>query len=179
MTPSDMTYQGLEMSPAEGQNSRCVHRAASQEAVVRISERYTWEITRERPSFICQSCWDGVFSAHLGLLHPPLLRSGREDSPPSGGYSYTCTWEGLRSQAIGGCRWCQLILSTNDENSRIRIAETSPTVIVGIRPQFGYLGSPKDTQALCLFVNNSLRFEGYLYTDAGEFSLRDGPGCSS
>ena len=63
-------------------------------------------------------------------------------------------------------------------NETYHNAGTRLTVIVGIRPQFGYLGSPSDTQVLCLFVNNALLFEGYIYADAGTFALTSGLECS-
>ncbi|PPQ97913.1 hypothetical protein CVT26_002999 [Gymnopilus dilepis] len=122
-------------------------------------------VAHERPPSICRPCWDGVFSAQYGLFGKPLLRTGTEE-PPRGGYSYKSKWEELQAQAISGCSWCQFILRVKTQDSE---SAASPfTIIVGIRPENGYLGSPKDTQVLCIFINGFPIFEGYLYADADD-----------
>ena len=153
-------------STAKDQGDRYVYRVAfmGTEFKCTYSTSRT-SIINQRPSSICQSCWDEVFSAQLGLLAKPLLRTGT-DEPPSGGYSYESTWEDLESQAAGGCQWCQFIVRVKNEGSPS--AESPFNIIVGIRPQNRYLGSPKDTQVLCVFINSFPSFEGYLYADAGD-----------
>ena len=54
------------------------------------------------PPSICRSCWEGVFSAHLGLFKP--------DHEDNLGYSYTTTWTELETNASSGCRWCRFLL---------------------------------------------------------------------
>ncbi|KAH9475675.1 hypothetical protein JR316_0011234 [Psilocybe cubensis] len=73
--------------------------------------------------------------------------------------------EDIKKNAFSECQWCMFILTLIQEDTR-RSGSGTLDIIMGIRPQNGYLGSPKNTQALCIYINNFLSFEGFLYADA-------------
>ncbi|KAH9475660.1 hypothetical protein JR316_0011219 [Psilocybe cubensis] len=120
--------------------------------------------TVERPSSVCQTCWDTVFSMQFGLLSKPLLRTGTNEWP-RGGLTYTSTLEDIKSGAISECQWCKFMLGLIQEDTR-RAGSGPVHIIMGIRAQSGYLGAPKYTQALSIYINNIESFDGYLYADA-------------
>ncbi|KAH9901680.1 heterokaryon incompatibility protein-domain-containing protein [Cubamyces lactineus] len=67
-----------------------------------------------RPSSICQTAWEGVFSAQFGLFHDePVEVRCRPDSERSlyftGGYDYTLSWNVWLECASSGCHWCQFL----------------------------------------------------------------------
>lgn len=87
------------------------------------------DIVQRSPLY--QSCWEGPFSAHLGLFHRHVIR--QNDSSYTGGYAYSTSWAEVKSQADAGCLWCRLLYATwsKDEFTPSR----SPVeIIVGSQP---------------------------------------------
>lgn len=118
---------------------------------------------------LCQSCWEGPFTAHLGLFHTHVVR--QNDSSYTGGYAYATSWAELKSRANAGCIWCRLLSATRSKDDSSTPSETPVKLIVGIKPASNEI-SPRNAQELTVCTNGLLRFEGYLYTSSGVFSLR-------
>ena len=137
-----------------------------------------------RPSTICESCWDGVISEHLGFLHPPIQirpsSSTQSDEPRNGEYSYTSTWAEIQSGATEGCRWCQLIstleetvLEDSDGDTPLVIVAGRHVVVAGKHnEEVSWTSRPSaQKEEHCTFairINGELRLSGYLYADAGK-----------
>ncbi|KAI0369474.1 HET-domain-containing protein [Pilatotrama ljubarskyi] len=116
----------------------------------------------ERPSSICQSCWEGLFLAHLGLLSE-RIRMTWKDKTVTGGYSYSSSWADLEYRANGGCLWCQLVWGTREDDDDSK-SSGSLNIVVGTQACLTSNGStPQGTQDLSVFVNGTLRFLGYVY----------------
>ncbi|KAI0350133.1 HET-domain-containing protein [Trametes cingulata] len=117
-----------------------------------------------RPPLVCKACWEAPFSAHLGLFMDPI-RMSRKDQPATGGFSYSSSWADLESRAGAGCRWCQLISATREDDDDSK-ASCPLNIVVGTQAALRYQGTPQGTQDLSVFVNGTLRFFGYVYTHA-------------
>lgn len=137
-----------------------------------------------RPPSICQSCWDYPFAAHLGLFGAPGMimepsdpddRNGKIQ--PVGGYSYSTSWEAVKSSAAAGCLWCQLLLThcyyPTRPRKRIKVTVGTNTSDASTVPI-----TPKNTQFLMIAVdvhNITMAFEGYVYTSAGGLAYAHSP----
>ncbi|TBU27627.1 heterokaryon incompatibility protein-domain-containing protein [Dichomitus squalens] len=116
------------------------------------------------PSKICETCWKGLFMAHLGLLQK--VHPSRGGDQTSGGFTYRTTWAEVASRASEGCRWCQLVYATKEE-------EEEPGPDSPLRIVVGSQGclqncTPKGTQDLSVFIDDTLHFIGYVYTTADD-----------
>ncbi|KAI0825323.1 heterokaryon incompatibility protein-domain-containing protein [Trametes gibbosa] len=130
-----------------------------------ILPRFDWRHLPPKPSTVCASCWTGPFARRLGFL-----------GYTTGGYWYTSSRERLRAGAATGCLWCQLVLSVCGEDLDVRISDgllgiTAKCYIV--ESDTSHLITPRNTQGLCIIVEDSLRFEGNVFTASDDPAAKD------
>lgn len=124
-----------------------------------------------RPSTICRVCWEGPFAAHLGVLGPPTPMPHLTPLP-QGSYSYTTTRAELEFRASKGCLWCRFVCALCEhgldgtlgrgDGMEIRLFEGREMSAISE-------STPRHTQTLSAFVNNTAGCRGYLHTAAGQF----------
>ncbi|KAI0369478.1 HET-domain-containing protein [Pilatotrama ljubarskyi] len=145
--------------PTDGNQSLCVTTNAVSPEVARSAVPL-------RPPSICSACWEGLFSAHLGLLGERLDRSSPDIS---GGYAYSTSRAELESRGGAGCRWCRLLLSTRPDGE-------DPTSIAPFKVVVGDPGpgelrrecTPAHAQGLSVYINGRHAFSGYVYTTSDD-----------
>ncbi|KAH9917365.1 HET-domain-containing protein, partial [Epithele typhae] len=106
---------------------------------------------------VCKHCCEGLFASSLGLFVKVHSRK-----PTTGGFAYSTSWEDLAARAAVGCRWCQLVYSTKEDDADSH-ANTPLRIVVGSQGVLN-TGTPEGTQDISVFVNDTLRFIGYVYT---------------
>ncbi|KAJ8506963.1 hypothetical protein ONZ45_g10616 [Pleurotus djamor] len=109
-----------------------------------------------RPASICNSCWQGPFSAQMGLGSEEL-ESHSNGAPAKGGYKYISSWNALASQAKAGCRWCHFLLGARVEEENVESSEPM-SIILGYR---GY-------RSFAVVINDRQRFGGFLSAEADD-----------
>lgn len=114
-----------------------------------------------KPASICQSCWEGHFSCQLWLPVPAMSTLGRPWLKDRWKYcySYSTTLAELRSRAIVGCVWCQLLLvvtmhSQMDGTDTSADAEHPLDIMVHCSGLNGTLIGPELIQVLDMEINS-------------------------
>ncbi|KAH9850577.1 heterokaryon incompatibility protein-domain-containing protein [Lenzites betulinus] len=127
--------------------------------------KFNWRHLPPKPSTVCESCWTGPFARRLGFL-----------GYTTGGFWYTSSRERLKASAAAGCLWCQLVLSVCGEDLDAKISDG----LLGITAKCYIVESdtarhitPRNTQGLCIIVEDSLRFEGNVFTAPDDPAAED------
>lgn len=127
-----------------------------------------------KPFSVCDACWKGPLSAHLGLFQPPLQALKGGDL--SGGYSYLTSRSELKRSAAADCAWCELLLRKMflRRIPRVNKAEWQPgdglEITVGLSNAALDGLVPVNAQCLVVYINGTRVCEQILQTPAGTFS---------
>lgn len=130
-----------------------------------------------RPPSVCESCWRGPFSVHLGLFHAPIKRERDEQHLPFvGGHSYYASKTQVEHRAAAGCIWCTLICAGFGKvgHKVTPRADGQWKITVGLQVLQVRPGSvPTDVQGLVAIINDQTRlFTRLLHTSAGTLTPR-------
>lgn len=128
------------------------------------------DLLPHRPSNVCLPCWKVLFSKHLGL---PCVSPSSEKLHPRWPkvISYATSLARMRSRAIAGCMWCQLLLPRAWHRKSLRSswnpASSSKITVQGFVDDAGRGFAIHDYQGLHVEMDGSPIFDGFVYTAPG------------
>lgn len=124
------------------------------------------------PSSVCQQCWDCLFAGHFGLpcQAPPGWAGPLYRRWPKS-VSYTTSSPELRSRALAGCVWCQLVAAQTKPIDNLAEPDGSLHITVRGLVQKDTNGkSPNNFQMVEASINNRTVLIAYVHTTPGKLA---------
>ncbi len=129
-----------------------------------------------RPASICRACWQGPFALHLGLPCQVPGHEGQFYRQWKKSHSYLISFPELKSRALAGCAWCQLLVTVLKEmRTRNPTREPEDSLHITVR---GFLRhnpdrTPQNYQAVDVTINSDQPiFSGVVHTTPGMLAYR-------
>lgn len=129
-----------------------------------------------RPASICHACWQGPFAIHFGLPCRVPDHEGQFYRRWNSSHSYLTSFPGLKSHALAGCAWCQLLVAILEElRTRNSAGEPADPLDITVRGVLDHHSerTPEKYQTLEVAINNNHPiFAGVVHTAPGMFASR-------
>lgn len=129
-----------------------------------------------RPASICHACWQGPFAIHFGLPCQVPDNEGQFYRQWNSSYSYSTSFLELKSRALAGCAWCQLLFAILEELRTHNAArEPGDPLNIMVRGVLDHHSerTPEKYQTLEAAINsNHPIFAGVVHTASGMFASR-------
>lgn len=129
-----------------------------------------------RPASICHACWQGLFAIHFGLPCQIPDNEGQFYRRWDSSHSYSTSFLELKSRALAGCAWCQLLVAILEElRTRNSAGEPSDPLNITVRGVLDHHSerTPEKYQTLEVAINsNHPIFSGVVHAASGMFASR-------